>query len=676
MGLFSRKPPQSAPAPSRKRRSLLGRLAFIVPVYLTIIAVVGFAATMFYCSAVYPDPLSLRPAEHPPLIQILARDGSLLAERGGADDYVPYDMLPRHVVDAVIATEDQHFYEHFGVDPFGMLRAAITNFRRGRFVQGGSTLTQQLAKNLYLSSERTMTRKLEEFALALWLEARLTKQDIVELYLNRVYLGSGAYGIDAAARRYFGKSAGRLTLAESALIAGLLKAPSRYSPRSNPAGAAARGRLVLSQMLDAGFITKDEESAAAFAMSTVAQAKGKSEATGTEYAVDYVLDQLPPSVRKGKSEVIVETTLDPALLTRTSEVVDQLLDERGDLLQASQAAVVVLDPDGGIRALQGGRSYSESQYDRAVKALRQPGSAFKPFVYLAALEAGMTPDTIVEDAPLSISGWAPRNDNGQYQGPMTLRTALARSVNTVAVRLALKVGPTRVAAMARRLGITSPLGRDASIALGTSEVSLLELTSAYNVLANGGHAAEPYVVRRIFTRSGRVLYVRTPSPQKQLVALSTVGAMNDMLNATLVYGTGKRAALPEHPAAGKTGTSQSYRDAWFVGYTAQMTTGVWTGNDDGSAMNHVVGGTLPARIWREVMISALAGKVPLALKGTEARGTAATRHEQLAPPGAMHPGIPIDPGFIDRAAMGRATTVGDARRIGVAAGPMSIGRND
>lgn len=665
MGPFSSKPPHLLPAPTRRRRSLASRLAVIVPLYLAIFGAAAFGLTLVYCSAVYPDPLSLRPAEHPPLIRILARDGSLLAERGGADDYVPYDMLPRYAVEAVIATEDQRFYEHFGVDPFGMLRAAITNLRRGRFVQGGSTLTQQLAKNLYLTSERTMARKLEELALTLWLETRLTKADIVELYLNRVYLGSGAYGIDAAARRYFGKSARGLTLAESAMIAGLLKAPSRYSPLSNPAGAAARGRLVLAQMLDAGFITEDQESTASFAMSSVARAKRKPEAGGTEYAVDYVLDQLPNSARTGASEVIVETTLDAALSTRTADVVEHVLDERGDLLQASQAAVIVLDPDGGIRALQGGRSYVDSQYDRAVKALRQPGSTFKPFVYLAALEAGLKPDTIVQDLPVSIGGWTPRNDNGQYQGAMTLRSALARSVNSVAVRLAVKVGPTRVAAMARRLGITSPLGRDASLALGTSEVSLLELTGAYNVLANGGRAADPYVIRRVFTRSGRVLYVRHPPPPRQVVPLTNVGAMSDMLNAALVYGTGKRAALPEHPAAGKTGTSQSYRDAWFIGYTAQLTTGVWTGNDDGAAMNHVVGGSLPATIWHEIMVSALVGKAPLALKGTELRART-TQEAARSEPLAAHPSTPIDPGLFYRAARDQTTTVGDARPAAMA----------
>jgi penicillin-binding protein 1A len=673
MGLFSGKPPPPPPpAPRRKRRSLSARLALVGPIYAVIIGAAGLGVMLVYCSAVYPNPLSLRPAEHPPLIRILARDGSLIAERGGADDYVPLDLLPRHLVEAVIATEDRRFYQHHGIDPWGLLRAAITNARAGHFVQGGSTLTQQLAKNLYLTSERTVARKLEELALAVWLEARLTKSDILELYLNRVYLGSGAYGIDAAARRYFGKSARKLTLAESAVIAGLLKAPSKYSPLASPAAATARARLVLAQMLHAGLITADEESTASFTLTSLTRARPEPASSGAEYAVDYVLDQLPPTARTGASEVIVETTLDRALQARTAAIVARMLDERAAILQASQAAVVVLDPDGGIRALQGGRSYADSQYDRATRAQRQPGSAFKPFVYLAALEAGLTPDAIVEDLPLSVAGWAPRNDDGQYRGAMTLRDALARSVNTVAVRLALKVGPSRVAAIARRLGIKSPLGRDASLALGTSEVSLLELTGAYNVLANGGRAAEPYIVRRVFTHAGQVLYVRNPPARAQVVTLAHVGAMNEMLNAALVSGTGRRAALPEHPAAGKTGTSQGFRDAWFVGYTAHCTTGVWSGNDDGAPMNHVVGGSLPASIWREVMLSAHAGQTPLALAGTGLRDAAAAPEPQ-AP--AVHPQKPIDADLFARALRQEPTTVGDARPAGTPDGIMSLGRS-
>ncbi len=652
MGLFSRKPPPPPPPPPRRRRlSFTTKLALFGPIYVAVIGGAGLGLMLVWCSAVYPDPMSLKGKDHSPFIRILARDGSVLAERGGSDDYVPLDLLPAHAANAVIATEDQRFYEHPGLDPWGLLRATITNIRSKRFVQGGSTLTQQLAKNLYLSSDRTLARKLEELALALWLEARLSKADILELYLNRVYLGSGAYGIDAAARRYFGKPARHLTLAESAVIAGLLKAPSKYSPLASPAIARSRARLVLGQMLRAGFISADDERAAVVAVGRIAQSKPEVR-EGAEYAVDYVLDQLPASARAATDqEVIVETTLDAGLQARTSSLVTTLMAEQGGALRASQAAVVVLDQHGGIRAIVGGRAYAESQFNRAVKAHRQPGSAFKPFVYLAALEAGLKPDTVIKDTPLKISGWAPRNYNGEYRGAMTLRTALARSVNTVAVRLALKVGPAKVASVARRLGITSPLGRDASLALGTSEVSLLELTGAYNVLANGGHQAEPHVLRRVLTRSGRILYEREHNSARAVVARADVGAMNEMLNAALVIGTGKRAALARHPAAGKTGTSQGFRDAWFVGYTAHLTTGVWTGNDDARAMNHVVGGSLPAEIWREVMLAGHAGQRPAPLAGTAVVGGPAISSEPE----------PVDDDQIARTLeRGAQTTVGDA----------------
>ncbi len=637
------------------------KLALLGPIYVAVIGGTGLGLMLVWCSAVYPDPMSLKGKDHAPLIRILARDGSVLAERGGSDDYVPLDLLPAHAANAVIATEDQRFYEHPGLDPWGLLRATIANIRSKRFVQGGSTLTQQLAKNLYLSADRTLARKLEELALALWLEARLSKADILELYLNRVYLGSGAYGIDAAARRYFGKPARHLTLAESAVIAGLLKAPSKYSPLASPEIARSRARLVLGQMRRAGFISADDEHSAAIAVGRIAQSRPEVR-EGAEYAVDYVLDQLPESARAAKDqEVIVETTLDAGLLTRTASLVTRLIAERGGALRASQAAVVVLDQHGGIRALVGGRTYAESQFNRAVKAHRQPGSAFKPFVYLAALEAGLKPDTVVKDLPLKVSGWTPRNYNGEYRGAMTLRTALARSVNTVAVRLAMRVGPNKVAAVAQRLGITSRLGRDASLALGTSEVSLLELTGAYNVLANGGHEAEPHVLRRVLTRSGHILYERGQKSPRTIVARANVGAMNEMLNAALVTGTGKRAALARHPAAGKTGTSQGFRDAWFVGYTAHLTTGVWTGNDDGRAMNHVVGGSLPAEIWREVMLAGHAGKRPQPLAGTSVVG------------GPVALSTPDDDPIARTLGRGTETTVGDAGGAQWAAELMSSG---
>lgn len=611
MGLFSS-------TPSEPKRTQMRRL-LVVPVAVAAAGASIIAAFMIYYSVIYPDPMSLRPKESAPYVRILARDGSMLTERGGSDDYVPLDLLPHYVADAVIATEDQRFYDHHGVDPLGMMRAAITNLREGRTVQGGSTLTQQLAKNLYLTSDRTFSRKLEEFTLALWLEMRLSKDDILELYLNRVYLGSGAYGVDQAARRYFRKPARNLSLGEAAMIAGLLKAPSRYSPLSNPTLARTRARIVLSQMQDAGFISEDEERRAAEEISRSFERSERAEPAGADYAIDYVMEQLGPAyvagVSSGAEGIVVETTLDARLQANAAAVIEQVITARGPELNTSEAAAVVMARDGGILALVGGRSYAQTQFNRAVKGRRQPGSAFKPFVYLAALEAGYTPDSIVEDLPLSIAGWAPRNDNGQYQGPMALRTALAKSVNTVAARLTLKVGPARVANTARRLGIRSPLAKDATISLGTSDVSLLELTGAYNVIANGGRTAEPYVIARVRSTRGEDLFVRAQAPFAQLIAPPLVASMNDMLGTALSEGTGRRAAIPPYAAAGKTGTSQGFRDAWFVGYTAYLTAGVWAGNDNGAAMNHVVGGSLPAEVWRAIMLSAHAGKTPLPLSG-------------------------------------------------------------
>jgi len=677
MGFFSgKKPTPPAPAQAKRRvkkRASLGTRLFLVwPLYLAVTGGAALGAMHVRNQVFYSDPLTMRAKVSEPSIRILARDGSLLAERGGVADYIPLDLMPRSIVNAVIATEDQRFFDHHGIDPLGLLRAAIANARAGRFVQGGSTLTQQLAKNLYLTSDRTFARKLQEVSLALWLESRLTKSDILELYLNRMYLGGGAFGVDAAARRYFGKSARGLTLAESALIAGLLKAPSKYSPLANAEFARSRGRIVLAQMRGAGFISADEEREASALLTDMPQA-GRSPDAGAEYAIDYVLDGLPAEVHSGSEEIVVETTLDRPLQARASEIVSRNMAARGAALQASQAALVVLDPTGGIRALVGGRSYAESQYDRAVKSRRQPGSAFKPFVYLAALEAGYTPDTMVEDLPVSVGGWAPRNDNGEYQGTMTMRAALSRSVNAVAVRLALKLGPARVAAAARRLGIQSPLRKDASLALGTSEVSLLELAGAYDAFSNGGRAVEPYVLRRVTTRSGTVLYAHQPQPLVQAVAAPQVAAMTDMLTATLTSGTGKRAGLP-FAAAAKTGTSQGFRDAWFVGYTAELTTGVWVGNDDGSAMNRVVGGSLPADIWREVMLSAHE-RQPAPLQAAGATGAV----PQAPAPGAMaHPQEAIGEDFISRALRDAPAAADDTQARAQAQeapdGRMSLGR--
>ncbi len=630
MGLFrprSRQEAHAAPAgPPARRHGILQRLfrrlpweirlALLAPIRLALPACIGIACALVYYTVIIPDPRTLRQKERPPAVRILDRDGALLAERGGGEAYAPIDTLPRHLVDALVAAEDRRFYEHWGVDPIGLARAAYANLRVGRVVQGGSTLTQQLAKNLFLSSTRTVGRKLEELLLALWLEVRLSKRDILEIYLNRVYFGSGAYGVETAAQRFFGKPASALTLAESAMLAGLVKAPSKFSPASNPDLARQRARHVLGKMVEAGLLTAEQGEQAMGSPIGFADNLQQREASGVEYAVDAVLERLPFLVDSEGRELIVETTIDGRLQRRAQAIVHDLITGEGRAADASQAGLALLDLQGGMRVLVGGRSYVDSQFNRALKAKRQPGSAFKPFVYLAALERGMLPDSVVQDLPILGSGWSPRNEGGVYRGAVSLRSALALSMNAAAARLNMMVGPRRTAAVAHRLGIQSELRAEGSLALGTSEVTLLELTGAYGVLANGGRSVAPHIINRVRTGSGRVIYERAEDDTKVLVAPAQVGALNDMLNAALVTGTGRRAALPRHPAAGKTGTSQDFRDAWFLGYTAHFVAGVWVGNDDGRSMDRVMGGTLPARLWREVMLLAHDGLSPRALPGT------------------------------------------------------------
>ncbi len=631
-------PSDAGPAVQRsRRRSWLGRSLLLLPIYLGLIGTIVVSVQFIRYTIRFPDPRALRVHEPAPSLRILARDGSVIAERGDRNDFIPLDRLPRHLVDAVLATEDRRFHSHWGLDPAGLLRAALANLRAGRTAQGGSTITQQLAKNLFLSTDRTLSRKLEEVVLAVWLELRLTKRDILELYLNRVYFGGGAYGVEAAAQRYFNKSARSVNLVEAAVIAGLLKAPSKYAPFANPGLARARARVVLAAMLDARFISPASAAASTEHSVAFADPQAGRRPNGLEFAVDYALDQLPPLASVGRRQVIVETTIDADLQRRAQAVVEATLARDGSAARVGQAAVVVLDTSGGIRALVGGRSFAESQFNRAVKARRQPGSAFKPLVYLAAIEGGLWPDSPVNDAPIEIGSWSPRNDDGRYRGPITLTQALAHSVNTIAVRLQQEIGADKIASVARRLGIRSKLHTSPSMALGTSEVGLLELATAYGTLASGGLAVEPFAIRRILASDGEVLFERRDAAPRMLVAPDTIGAMNTMLNAAIVSGTGRRAGFPRHQAAGKTGTTQDFRDAWFMGYTAHLVGGVWFGNDDGSPMHRVSGGGLPALVWRDVMSAAHEHLAPRALPAIDGGSLDPTRTPEPGEPRAAAP---------------------------------------
>lgn len=582
-------------------------------IVLAIWAGIGVAGLVLYYGSRMPSASTWAIPDRPPNVKIVAVDGSVIANRGTTGgEALSLDNMSPYIPEAVIAIEDRRFYSHYGIDPLGLARALVTNLASGRTVQGGSTLTQQLAKNLFLSPERTLERKVQEVLLALWLEQKYTKDQILAMYLNRVFFGSNAYGVEAASRRYFNKSARDVSLGEAAVLAGLLKAPSRLSPARDPEAANARAQVVLQAMRDQGFITDTEIKTAM----SQPPAKAKSYWSGAgQYVADMVMDELSGLIGDVKEDVIVDTTIDKSLEKKAEQTLVDALDKDGVKLDASQAALVSIDGTGAIRALVGGKDYAESQFDRAVKAKRQPGSSFKPFVYAAALEMGLTPSSIRNDAPVRIGNWTPENYEKKYSGEVTLATALAHSLNTIAAQLVMEVGPEQVIKLAHRLGIESDLQPNASIALGTSEVSLMELTSAYAAFMNGGYKATPHVIRRITTASGKVLYENTYGDPPRVLSESIVAEMNAMMMGVINGGTGKSARIPGWQAAGKTGTTQNSRDALFVGFTSNLTTGVWFGNDDGKPMKRVTGGGLPAKAWKEFMVAAHHGLSPAPIFG-------------------------------------------------------------
>ena len=597
------------------------------------IAVVG---VVIYVGAHLPPIQSLEIPKRPPTIQIVGLDGSVLASRGEmAGANVALKDLPPYLPKAFIAIEDRRFYSHYGIDPWGILRAAVTNVLHRGVSQGGSTLTQQLAKNLFLTQERTLQRKLQEAELALWLERKHSKAEILELYLNRVYFGSGAYGVEAAAQRYFGKSAKNVTIAEAAMLAGLVKSPSRLAPNRNPEGAEKRAQIVLAAMADAKFITDAQAQASIGHPSYNVKPAG---AGTVNYVADWIGEVLDDLVGQIDQDITVETSINPKLQSIAEAAVIDELAAKSVKFNVSQGALVAMTPDGAVRAMVGGRNYAESQYNRAVTAKRQPGSAFKPFVYLTAIEAGLTPDTIRQDAPVNVKGWKPENYEHQYLGPVTLTQALSMSLNTVAVRLGLEVGPNNVVRTAHRLGIASKLEPNASIALGTSEVSLVELVGAYVPFANGGQGITPHVVLKIRTAAGKILYAHSPDQLGQVIEPRNVAMMNTMMQETLISGTAHKAELPGWMAAGKTGTSQDFRDAWFIGYTSKLVTGVWLGNDDNSPTKKATGGGLPVEIWTRFMKAAHQGVPVAALPNSQVPGFFSNVAQAAPPSGSLQPG--------------------------------------
>ena len=603
--------------PARGKRALVVRLAYWTLVVGLWVAI-GGAGVVAWVGAHLPPIQSLEIPKRPPSIQIVDFQGRALARRGDlAGAPLPLKELPTYVPKAFIAIEDRRFYEHSGVDPFGIGRAVIANVLHRGVAQGGSTITQQLAKNLFLTQERTINRKLQEALLAIWLERKFSKTQILELYLNRVYFGSGAYGIEQASQHYFGKSARQITVAEAALLAGVVKSPSRLAPTRNFDGAEKRAKAVLAAMAELKFISHStERTALARPPRIVAQAN-----TGSiNYVADWVMDALNDTLGRVEEDITVQTTIDANLQANAEKALTDELAQKGDKNGVGQGALVAMTPDGSVRALVGGRNYADSQFNRAVSAKRQPGSAFKPFIYLTAIEHGLTPDSVREDRPINVKGWQPENYSHEYFGPVTLTKALALSLNTVSVRLTLEFTPLAVIRTAYRLGIASKLEPNASIALGTSEVSMLELVGAYATFANGGYALVPHVVQKITATNGKVLYARNTGQLGRIVEARYVAMMNQMMAETLTIGTAHKAALPGWPAAGKTGTSQDFRDAWFIGYTAHLVTGVWLGNDDGTSTKHVTGGGLPVEIWSRFMRGAHQGVPVASLPGASGGG--------------------------------------------------------
>lgn len=563
-----------------------------------LLVALGLAAAVGLAVQSLPTFEELKTQPRGQMIVIKGMDGSTIVTIGPSyGEWLTTPELPDTIKTAMVSIEDRRFYDHHGIDPKGIARAFVRNVKAGANVQGGSTITQQVAKNLFLTPERSYTRKLRELVLALALETRFSKDQILELYLNRVYFGGGAYGVDAASRKFFGHSARTLSLPEATIIAGLVKAPTRYAPSSSPERAKDRAEIVLASMVDAGAITGAQ--AGQIDIDKVRFARQPRE-NSVRYFTDWVLEQLDSITDETVEPLEIETTLDPRMQSAAERA---LLAHTPEGLQG---ALVALGHDGAVRAMLGGLDYVSSTYNRATVARRQPGSAFKLFVYLAGLEAGLRPHDVYVDEPITINGWSPANSTRTFKGPVTVEQAFAQSINTVAVRVAQEAGFDRVASMARRFGITTPVSTLPAMSLGTSEVRAIDLTTAFAAVARGGTEVRPYGIRSVKTMKGRVLYHYQPEAPRELVPPQVAADMTRLLQAAVQSGTARRADIGR-PSAGKTGTTQSNRDGWFLGFTADLTAGVWMGRDDNKAVRGLAGGAAPARAWADFMREATKG---------------------------------------------------------------------
>jgi penicillin-binding protein 1A len=614
LGVETHKPPKSkkkAPPPpprpprGKKHRPRWPWLLKWSCILLIWVSFFGGCFVLWY-SYDLPDITKLQQTTRRPSITVLAKDGTKLATYGDLHgQMVDIKKLPPHVIQAFLAIEDRRFYSHFGVDIIGLIRAFWTNYRAGHVVQGGSTITQQLAKNflqsekLYDVNDRSLRRKIQEALLALWLEHKFTKDQILTMYINRAYLGSGTFGLAAAAQHYFGKRPQDLSIYEAAVIAGLLKAPSKYSPSHNPDLADQRASLVLMNMVKEGFIREDlKDAALALASSTSETFRGSA----IRYFTDWVVDIFPTYVDTRDKDLVITTTLDPDLQSLAEEKLQDVLQEKGEAAKVSQMALISMTHDGAIRALLGGVNYKKSQFNRATQALRQPGSAFKMVVYLTALEAGMHSWDLENDLPVRVGSWHPSNYKHIARGEISLQDAMAHSVNSVSVRLAQRVGLSRITQTARRLGLNSPLPNDLTIVLGSGETTLLELTTAYAVIARNGLDVKPFAILKVTDYEGHVLYTHKASIPKRIVDPYIAQELIQMMQAVMSYGTGKRYAIGR-PSAGKTGTTQKYRDAYLIGFTPDLITATWAGNDDNTSLDPKPGS--PAgHLWHLFMVQA------------------------------------------------------------------------
>ena len=536
-------------------------------------------------------------------VTFLDRYGTEIGQRGIIQrDSVPIDELPDHVIKAVLATEDRRFFEHIGIDFIGLARAMTENVRANSVVQGGSTITQQLAKNLFLSNERSMERKIKEAYLALWLEWNLSKKEILQLYLDRAYMGGGTFGITAAADFYFDKGIKDVNLAEAAMLAGLFKAPGNYAPHINLPAARGRANVVLSAMVDADMMTEGQVLSARMNPATAVDRGGRE---SPDYYLDWAFEEVKRiAPRDGPRSLVARTTIDLDLQKAAEEAVEFNLRQHGQAYRVSEGAMVVLENNGAVRALVGGRDYARSQFNRATRALRQTGSSFKPYVYTAAMEAGFTPESVVPDTPINWGGWSPRNYGRGYAGRVSLATALIKSYNTVPVRLTREnLGVDRVVEMTHLMGVESELNGHKTMVLGTSGMTVMDQATGYLTLATGGFVGSRHAITQLVTHSGDVVYdhVRDAAAPRRVVSEQAMTSMNRIMVQIPEIGTARRAALEGIRSAGKTGTAQAYRDAWYVGYTGNYTAAVWLGNDDYSPTRNMTGGSVPAMVWQRLM---------------------------------------------------------------------------